>query len=250
MNKFLVRIGRALAVFALLSATACEMPENGDLKIDVNPLSVVIPAEGGTAEVNATVPLAWKVDIKADWLEMSPSSGEKGSYTIVFSASKNETGQTRTASAVISIDDPDLTDVDPVTVTVSQPAAEVTPQQPDPVLSFSTGNSLTVGHEGGRLSLTVTSNVAWTASTEAADVTITPASGEAGETAVVISVAENKLEEARETRVTFSYAGKTAVITIAQEAAPHQEDPEFGVGGEVNGWTYGGTIGFEEVDLT
>lgn len=254
MKRFLMRIGHALAVFAFLCATACETPENGDVTIEVNPLSVVIPAEGGTAEVKATVPLAWKVDIQADWLEMSPSSGAKGSYTIVFSASKNETGQTRTASAVISIDDPEVEGVEPVTVAISQPSVEVTPPgpgpDPDPELTLSPSGTLSIGHEGGRLSLTVTSNVAWTASVEAADVTVTPASGDAGETTVVISVAENKVEKARETSVTFSYAGKTAVVTIAQEAAPHQEDLGFGVGGEVNGWTYGGTIDFEEVDLT
>lgn len=249
MNRLFIRIGHVLAVFALLFATACETPVPEELKIDVSPLSVVIPAEGGTAEVKATVPLAWKVEINATWLTMSPSSGEKGSHTIVFSAQKNETGETRTAAAVISIDNPDLSEVDPVTVTISQASVEVTPPEPEPELTLSS-NSLAIGHEGGNLSVKVTSNVAWTASAEAADVTVTPSRGEAGETTVVIAVAENKVEQNRQTRVTFTYSDKTAVLTISQEAAPHQEDPEFGVGGEINGWTYGGDIDFEEFDLT
>ena len=251
MNKLLIRIGHALAVIVLF-ATACDTPLPENLKIEVDPLSVVIPAEGGTAEVNATVPLAWKVDLNATWLTMSPTSGEKGSYTIVFSAQKNETGETRTASAVISIDSPELSEVAPATVTISQPAVEVTPPEPEPELTLSPSGTLTIGYEGGNLSVKVTSNVPWTASAGAEDVTVTPARGEAGETNVVIAVAENKVEQNRETRVTFTYADKTAVLTIAQEAAPHQEEPapEFGVGGEVNGWTYGVDIVFEEVDLT
>ena len=341
MSKTFTRMGLALMAFAALFATACEeAPINEVIKVD--PPSVTIKAEGGSATVSAQIPLAWSVSINASWVSMTPSSGDKGTYTFVFTAEKNETGETRTAQAVVSVSVPDAT-VPPVPITITQPSVTVDPPQPpvtptisfspttsyeldadggavrfivtsnvawtvenslpaftvaptsgqagetgvvvtvpqnttqearqavltfhygdktaqvtvsqaapkapEPSLTFSSGDKLTIGHQGGRLTLKVTSNVAWTATTEAADVTINPAGGSAGETAIVIEVGANTVESNRVTHITFAYAGKTATLTITQEAAPHQENPPVGIGSEVKGWEYGGNIVFEEVDI-
>ena len=343
MIKTFMRIGFALGAFAMLFATACEEVAPDELNFKVSPLSVSIAAEGGSAEVQAEIPLAWSVSFQADWLRMAPTSGDKGTYTLVFSAQKNDTGETRTATAVVSVQNTQETDFQPITITVIQTSVAVVPPTPDPALSFSNGtsfhldekggtvrftvtsnvpwtlenslsdftvtptsgqagetgvvvtvpantvekertavltfkyadktaqvsitqdaatpappepqltispsNSITAGYEGGSFTLTVTSNVEWTASKEAEDVSIRPTSGSAGTTTVVSAVAENKVEKVRETRVTFTYSGKTAVVTITQAAAPHQDNPAVGVGGEINGWEYGGTITFEETEI-
>ena len=336
-------MGLLCGAIAMLFAIGCEEEAPEELTFSVSPRSVSIPAEGGSAEVKAEVPAAWSVDIDARWVQIVPASGDKGTYTIVFSAQKNDTGETRTATAVVSVMKTDeATDPASITITVIQTSVAVEPPAPDPVLTFSgetsynmdekggvvqfsvnsnvpwtvenslqaftvtptsgvagetavvvtvpentvqearrailtfkygtkssqvtisqdaakptppepsltlsAGNKMTIGYQGGSLRLTVSSNVAWTASVEADDISVKPSSGEAGDPAVVIEIAENKVEKNRETHITFSYSDKSVVLTIVQEAAPHQENPEVGIAGEINGWQYGGTISFEETE--
>ena len=66
--------------------------------------------------------------------------------------------------------------------------------------------------------LTVTSNVAWTAQIEnkASWVTVKPASGDAGETAVKVTVKKNSSDQPRETSVSFVGESSTATVAVKQ----------------------------------
>ena len=71
---------------------------------------------------------------------------------------------------------------------------------------------------GETYELTVTSNVAWTAQVEnkASWVTVKPASGDAGETAVKVTVKKNNSDQPRETSVSFVGESSTATVAVKQ----------------------------------
>ena len=71
---------------------------------------------------------------------------------------------------------------------------------------------------GETYELTVTSNVAWTAQIEnkASWVTVKPASGDAGETAVKVTVKKNNSDQPRETSVSFVGESSTATVAVKQ----------------------------------
>ena len=76
-------------------------------------------------------------------------------------------------------------------------------------------NEITSESAGETYDITVTSNVAWNAQIANKDtwVTVMPASGQAGETAVKVAVKKNNSDAQRETSITFT--GETATATVA-----------------------------------
>ena len=79
-----------------------------------------------------------------------------------------------------------------------------------------------IAYGGGSKSLTVTATAAWTASTEADWLTISPASGSTGETTVTFTAAEND-GVARTATVNFSVGGVVyATATVGQNPAPSE----------------------------
>ena len=76
-------------------------------------------------------------------------------------------------------------------------------------------NEITSESAGETYDITVTSNVAWNAQIANKDtwVTVKPASGQAGETAVKVTVKNNNSDAQRETSITFT--GETATATVA-----------------------------------
>ena len=217
MKKLISRIGIALLATAVIGAVAsCEEETPQDLKIDVDNLSVTLPAEGGSVSVKAEIPLAWSVETTESWFSVSPSSGEKGSYDVVFSAEKNETGATRSGKATIKAEG-----IDGVTLSVTQPSVEIvtppdppTPPTPDPVLSLSL-DKIEMAAEGGATRLTVTSNTKWTVTASATWITVSPASGE-NDGVVSVAIAENTENSSREGSLVFSYGNASASVTVVQ----------------------------------
>ena len=70
--------------------------------------------------------------------------------------------------------------------------------------------------EGGVLSIAINSTVAWTAKASESWVTLSPASGEAGDATVKASVLKNDTNDSRTATVTFTAGTKTATHTIVQ----------------------------------
>lgn len=71
--------------------------------------------------------------------------------------------------------------------------------------------------EGGVLSIAINSTVPWTAKASESWVTLSPASGEAGDATVKASVLKNDTNDSRTATVTFTAGTKTATYTILQE---------------------------------
>ena len=83
-------------------------------------------------------------------------------------------------------------------------------------------DKLSFTHEGGEQKINVTtSSEDWTASVEGEGVTITPASGKAGETTeVTVSMAKNEGVSRTATITITVPSGKTATVAVAQAAVP------------------------------
>lgn len=222
-----------------LGICACEGTESSKLpKIDISTKTVTIPAEGGTGTVTAKIPVAWTADITGNWCTVTPTSGEAGEeVTLTFSAQANETGADRECKAVISSDL-----AEDATITVKQPKKE----EPEHTLTVDP-TSAEIPVEGATITVKVTSDLAWTVDTHCDWVTAQPASGEAGETEVTLTVASNAGKDMfdRSTDVEF-IAGELAATVGIQQEAEHPVEPALSLSAEK------GTIGKEggEVKVT
>jgi len=77
-------------------------------------------------------------------------------------------------------------------------------------------NDTSVPTEGGVVSIDINSTVAWTAKSSQSWVTISPASGEAGDATVKASVLKNDETDSRVAEITFTAGSKSAKFTITQ----------------------------------
>ena len=89
-----------------------------------------------------------------------------------------------------------------------QPADNVTPEPPKTPASITalSPSALSFSDEGGSQSVSFTSALAWTASSDAGWVTVSPASGAAGKVEIQVSAAANG-----------DYDGRTATLTVKSE---------------------------------
>jgi len=243
-NPLKMAFGAILAAFLLLS---CD--ENGQIElpeISIETKTVTIPAEGGTATVKASIPIAWSIETGASWFAVTPSSGQAGSVDLEFSAQANETGEAREGKAIIS-----GSGLQSVSVTVKQPAKEQENVDPvnTPYLTLSP-ESVSVVAAGGNVDLAISTNVSWTATGAPDWVSLSQDSGIAASVTLTIRVAENKANDPRTAELVFSGEGvDRKKFTINQEAAKSGESGEVGIGGGVNGWGTGGDLNFNEETL-
>ncbi len=91
----------------LLTLTACDDFDEPTLldELQVSSSYIAIPSEGGSTSITLNAKYDWvfEGDYIPDWLTITPMSGEKGNYTVTFSAS--EVDDTRSASLEISCAD-------------------------------------------------------------------------------------------------------------------------------------------------
>lgn len=214
MDKLFNKIGLLLAGVAFFALASCEeVGPDVQIKIDLSTRTVTIPAEGGTVSVMADIPLSWKVSLDGDWFGVSPASGETGKVTLVFSAEKNATGETRTGTATVSADGIEKTE----TITVSQPSVEVAPPVPDTELSVSP-ERLSFGPDAGTLTLGITANKDWKVSADNSWVTVDKSSGN-GNAQVSVSVTKNVSTSSRSAVITVVSEEKSATVSVVQEGA-------------------------------
>lgn len=114
-----------LSLSVLLSCDNKELPVT--VNLGVTPKEVTFEAEGGTAQVAFTSPAAWSLSTTADWLHITPSSGEAGSIVVTFTADANNDTAPRSAQATISVPSVKVNE----NVAVGQKAAQK-PEEPDP----------------------------------------------------------------------------------------------------------------------
>ena len=91
--------------------------------------------------------------------------------------------------------------------------------KPEPVpdsLTLKSSSSVTVPVEGDVVSISFNSNVAWTAASDAAWLTVSPTSGEAGDATVKASAVKNESNDSRSATVTIKAGTESATVTVTQ----------------------------------
>ena len=221
------------ALVVLICAIACDTlpPLPDSVKLGVTPPEVTIPAEGGTATVSFSSPLVWQASSSESWLRITPASGEAGDITITLSADENTSEEERSATVTVSIVNYNKSE----SVTVIQRGKEQdNPPGPEPTPELSVTPLQSVfPADGGSASLSVTSNVAWSAEASDQWIVIDPAQGE-GDATVTVSVVKNEIEEPRSGAIVFTAGELKVEVDISQDAAepPLPPEPE-----EIEGFT-------------
>jgi hypothetical protein len=137
----------------------------------INPTSQTVGAAGGngTIAVTASGSCAWTATSAAAWVMITSSASGAGNGSVAFSVAANVAGARTTTIAIAGL-----------TFTVNQDAAAPPPPPPPPPCSFSISpTSQTVPATGGSgtVMLTTGTGCAWTASTAAAWLAVSPSSG-------------------------------------------------------------------------
>lgn len=151
--------------------------------------------EGRTAKLEATVLPEDATEKTVTWTSAIPSVATvsaDGTVTAVSAGKVNITAKSGNVSAVCE-------------VTVEAIAVRVTPV------------SVELGPEGGKVSVKVSSNVSWTASSAAEWFSLSKTSAGEGDTDIEVTVEENETVDARSAQVTFTAEGRTATLSVSQK---------------------------------
>jgi hypothetical protein len=193
-------------VFTAETATAqVAVTQFGKDNIAIDKTAYAAPVAGGTDAVKVTTNNNWTATVSegADWVTVAPASGAAGEADVTVTVAPNATAEARTAKVTFAAGDAKID------YAVSQEGLSIAVSKA----------SYSIDAEGGEDAVTVTANAAWTAESDAEWVVVAPAEGEAGETAVTVTVSENKAEEARTATVTFTVNDDVKVeYAVSQEA--------------------------------
>ena len=175
---------------------------------------------------------AWRASSSANWLTVSPSSGQAATSQVKIALTANTSEQSR--SAIITVTADNLSAV----LTVVQSGRE---PEPDPVLELST-TSLAFSEEGGQSTVIVTADTQWTAQCSESWVNISPKQGQAGNVQVSVTVPANPVTKDRSATIVFT-AGKTTARLVVSQRAKGQEGLG-GITGDIGDWSDDGDSGF------
>ena len=202
----------ALCLMAGLAVVACEQ-EVFVPHVDFPPTEVTIPTAGTEdlatpITVNFTANAAWTATLTgegaAEWLSISPKSGEAGEAAIKLDALKNTGNENRTAAVEIAVEG-----LEPIVVKVTQLQKNAIDVNAEDVYS--------VSFEGGVVEIEVGANVAYTYEADAEWLVETKAYATDKLTFTVPAQEVNAA--ARTATVTvYSELGVVKVVTVAQEA--------------------------------
>jgi YD repeat-containing protein len=183
--------------------------------LSVSPSALNFPANGGQQTVSITASVGWTVSSSATWASVADLNGDgvinnldvSGSNTLTI----HVTAHTSTASrnAVVTFTGGGLTQ----TVSITQDAAT-----PAATLSVSP-SALSFAANGGQQTVSITSNVHWTASSSAPWLTVSPSSGSNNGT-FTVSASTHSGSSARTATVTVSGTGVSSRTVAVTQAAP------------------------------
>lgn len=185
----------------VVSVTQLASPNND--KIEVDSASLTFEAAGGTQNVNVNANVTVTASASESWVTVSPATAQSGKTAFAITAAAYTGSDARNAMVTFSGGD-----AESVTVAISQnPAAFITPSN----------TAVTAPAEGTEVTVSVTSNVNWTAASSADWVTVSPASGQNAD--IKIAVAANSATEKRNATVTLTGDKASATINVEQDAA-------------------------------
>ena len=203
----------ALCLMAGLAVVACEQEEAFVPHVDFPPTEVTIPTAGTeelaepiTVKFNANA--AWTAALTgegvAEWLSISPKSGEAGEASIKLDAVANTGKENRTASLEITVEG-----LEPIVVKVTQLQKNA--------IDVNAEDTYTVSFKGGSVEVEVGYNVAYTHEVSADWLAETKAY--ATDKLTFTAPAQEVNAPARTATVTvYSELGVVKIISITQEA--------------------------------
>ena len=146
--------------------------------------------------------VAWSATVSADWLTISPSSGEAGKNSVKVEVEENRTGQPRSATITIS----DKESTQKVSVTVRQEALKASLTVSPESLEFSANK--------GEEMLNVTSNTDWVITKDAEWITLDSDKGK-GLATIAAGVTENTSLTSRTGSITVSTTDGSVKKTVS-----------------------------------
>lgn len=169
---------------------------------------VSIKSDSQSVTVAFTSNVPWTATVLADWIFISPSSGEAGSKTISIKVMENTTNQPR--SAVITISDKEGK-AKLSFVIVQEAMARKLALNPE---------SMTFSAQGGEENLNVSSNTDWTVSKDVDWITLDSDKGN-GDLSLKVIVNENQGQTARTGVITVTTADGKAngTVSVQQDGA-------------------------------
>ena len=152
--------------------------------------------------------VAWSATVSANWLTISPSSGEAGKNSVKVEVEENRTGQPRSATITIS----DKESTRKVSVTVRQEALKASLTVSPESLEFSANK--------GEEMLNVTSNTDWVITKDAEWITLDSDKGK-GLATIAAGVTENTSLTSRTGTITVSTSdgGVKKTVSVRQSGA-------------------------------
>ena len=146
--------------------------------------------------------VVWSATVSADWLTISPSSGEAGKNSVKVEVEENRTGQPRSATITIS----DKESTRKVSVTVRQEALKASLTVSPESLEFSANK--------GEKMLNVTSNTDWVITKDAEWITLDSDKGK-GLATIAAGVTENTSLTSRTGTITVSTSDGSVKKTVS-----------------------------------
>jgi uncharacterized protein (TIGR02145 family) len=198
----LLLLASAMMLFAGCAEDDPTNPIVGDPtpELSIAPASINATAAAGSYSITITSNVSWTATTTAEWLTLSPASGE-GNGAVTVNVTGNTTVEARNATITVAAGT--LTE----TVTLVQagvnPALAVNPATIDAPAN------------AGSYTVAVTSNTTWTATTTASWLTLSPASGD-GNGTVTVNVTGNTTLEARNATITVAAGALTETVTVTQ----------------------------------
>lgn len=195
---------RLALLFASLAAAACVSADVLSL-VDGQQQNVTIDSKAQSVSVPFTTNNTWSAKSSADWLSISPSSGEAGPVTLKIDVSANDSFESRSTSVVITAQSMTLT----LNVTQSEKSGFVLD-----------GTNFSIGSDGGELSIPISSNIDYicTVADDCKDWLSVTKTKALSNYAITISVAKNSSYDNRVGKVEVSAGGQKASFSVTQSA--------------------------------
>ena len=186
-----------------ISQTITVTQEAAAPTFSVTPTSATFTSSGGNKTLTVTSNQAWTASSDAAWLTLSETSGT-GNATLSVTAETNNATSSRSGTVTFKAGGTSYT------VSISQEGAAST---------FSvTPTSASFTSSGGSVTLTITSNQSWTASTSATWLTLSNNSG-MGDATLTITAEVNPSISSRTEAIAFTAGGTSYRVSVTQDGA-------------------------------
>jgi hypothetical protein len=203
-------------------------------KVTISTTNLTTEANGGTSKLTFTTNKAWTASSNQAWCKLDKTSGTSGAITINLTLEANTTDQERTAEITIKAG------TSTATATIKQAKKEPA-EDPDKITLGE--SSFSVEAEGKVLTITLTANKAWTATSDQTWCTLSQTSGEAGTISLTATVSANTTDQERTAKISFKAGTATATATVKQAKKEAEGGDQGGEeGGGESGSDNGNTI--------